>query len=51
MIKYYILGFIGNENITKNSGGFIILSIFLFELVFTLIFILYDMAKIRKYLY
>ena len=39
------------ENITKNSGGFIILSIFLFELVFALIFILYDMAKIRKYLY
>ena len=39
------------ENILKNSGGFIILTIFLFELVFTLVFIIYDMARIRKYLY
>ena len=39
------------EYILKGSGGFIILTIFLFELIFTFIFILYDMAKIRKYVY
>ena len=39
------------EYILKGSGGFIILTIFLFELIFTFIFMLYDMAKIRKYVY
>ena len=39
------------ENIIKNSGGFIILTIFLLELVFTFVFIIYDMSRIRKYLY
>jgi hypothetical protein len=37
--------------ILKGSGGFIILSILLLELIFTFVFILYDMPIIRKYLY
>ena len=39
------------ENILKGSGGFLIISLALLELNFSFIFILYDMAVIRKYLY
>ena len=39
------------RNILKGTGGFIILLILLFEIIFGLIFILYDMSIIRKYLY
>ena len=39
------------KNIIKGTGGFIILSILLLEIIFGLIFLLYDMAIIRKYVY
>ena len=39
------------EYILKGTGGFIILTIAILEIVFILIFIFYDMVNIRKYLY
>ena len=39
------------EFILKGIGGFIIIGILMFELVFALIFIINDIAIIRKYLY
>ena len=39
------------ENILKGSGGFIILSIILFQIIFAFIFFLSDMPLIRKFVY
>ena len=39
------------ENIIKGSGGFIVLTIFLCQLIFEFIFFLLDMSMIRKYVY
>ena len=39
------------EFILKGSGGFIVLSIMIFEIIFSFVFVLYDMPIILKYLY
>ena len=39
------------EYILKSTGGFIILTIAILEIIFILVFIFYDMVNIRKYLY
>ena len=39
------------EYILKGTGGFIILTIIILEIIFILVFIFYDMVNIRKYLY
>ena len=39
------------EFILKGTGGFIVLSIMLFEIIFSFVFVLYDMPIILKYLY
>ena len=39
------------ENIKKGIGGYLILIILFFEIVFSLLFLINDMPKIRRYLY
>ena len=39
------------EYFLKGTGGFVMLTILILELIFAFFFILYDMAAIRKYLY
>ena len=39
------------QNILKGTGGFIILGIFVIEIIFSLIFLFYDIIQIRNYLY
>ena len=39
------------ENIKKSYGGFIIIGIFIFEVIFSILFIFNDMDKIQKYIY
>ncbi len=39
------------EFIKKGIGGFIIISIFVFEIIFSMIFLFYNMDQIKKYIY
>ena len=50
VLKCYENVFI-KDNILKGTGGFIIMVIALFEIIFALLFIFYDMNIIMKYLY
>ena len=39
------------EYIKKGIGGFIIITIFIFQIIFSIIFLIYNMDQIRRYIY